>query len=166
LTQNGSKVGAAIRLPGSEIGGNAIEPNQRTTVTGLGGGRSGVYVSYLSGYPEAKRIDVIRLGARKPVLVATIGSGASGTTLAADPAGRLWVAFYHGTVDEAALYVSRSDRVGASKFAEPQRVPLPKGTTILWKVYISAQARRLDVLALLTVHGKIAYWAAQVASKS
>jgi hypothetical protein len=41
-------------------------------------------------------------------------------------------------------------------------VPLPKGTSTLWKVYLNAQAKRLDVLALLTVHGKLAYWSTQV----
>jgi hypothetical protein len=39
---------------------------------------------------------------------------------------------------------------------------LPAGTSELWKVYLSAQAGRVDVLALLTVHGKIAYWATQL----
>jgi len=33
---------------------------------------------------------------------------------------------------------------------------------VLWKVYLSAQSSRLDVLALLTVHGNIAYWTTQV----
>ena len=47
-----------------------------------------------------------------------------------------------------------------------ERVPLPKGATGLWAVYINAQASRLDVLALLTVDGKTAYWATQVAPAS
>jgi hypothetical protein len=161
LNQNGSKVGAAIRLPGSDTGGNAVQPNQRTTATGLGPGRSGVYVSYLSGYPDATHVDVIRLGSRAPVVAGTLTGGASGTTLAADPAGRLWVAWYRGTVGNPALFVRRAS-AGASKFGAVQQVPLPSGTSTLWKAYINAQAGRLDVLALLTVHGKTAYWATQV----
>jgi hypothetical protein len=161
LTQNGSKVGAAIRLPGSETGGNAIQPNQRTTATGLGPGKPGVYVSYLRGYPSPSQIDVIRLGSRAPVVAGTLTGGASGTTLAADPAGRLWVAWYRSTSGHSALFVRRA-AAAASQFGAVQRVPLPPGTADLWKAYINAQAGRLDVLALLTVHGKIAYWATQV----
>jgi hypothetical protein len=153
LGQNGSKIGAAMRLPGSDTDGDV---NQRTTATGLGPGRSGVYVSYLIGYPAPHRVDVVRLGSRTPVVVAKV-SGASGTTLAADPDGRLWVAWYGGL----ALFVRRAV-AGASRFGAVQQVPLPRDATALWKVYINAQAQRLDVLALLTVGGKTAYWATQV----
>jgi hypothetical protein len=58
--------------------------------------------------------------------------------------------------------VSRSRGTGASHFGPAQQVPLPKGTGFLWKVYINAQSRRLDVLALLTVGSKTAYYATQV----
>jgi hypothetical protein len=39
------------------------------------------------------------------------------------------------------------------------------GTTAVWKVYLSAQATKVDVLALVTLHGNnsdAAYWDAQV----
>jgi hypothetical protein len=41
----------------------------------------------------------------------------------------------------------------------------PAGTTAVWKVYLSAQATKVDVLALVTQHGSnsdAAYWDAQV----
>ncbi len=41
-------------------------------------------------------------------------------------------------------------------------MPLPKGTANVWKVYLRAQANKVDVLALLTLHGKTAYWTTQV----
>jgi hypothetical protein len=152
LKQNGSRVGAAVRLPGSDTTGNI---NQRPTAIGMGRGRPGVYVSYVIGYPFAHRVDVIRLGTRTPVVVAKV-SGASGSTLAADPEGRLWVAWYTGLE----LFVRRA-AAGASRFGPVQRVPLPKDA-ILWKVYINAQAKRLDVVALLSVGRTTAYWATQV----
>jgi hypothetical protein len=153
LSENGAKIGASVRLPGSDTDGNA---NQRTTATGMGPGRPGVYVSYLIGYPTPHRVDVVRLGTRTPIVVAKV-SAAAGCTLAADPAGRLWVAWYWGM----GLFVRRA-AAGASRFGAIQRVPLPSGATAVWKVYINAQAQRLDVLALLTVGGKTAYWATQV----
>jgi hypothetical protein len=160
LAQNGSKISTPIRMPGSNVGNNALEANQRTTATGLGHHLSGVYLTYLVGWPTATKVDLIRLGAKKPLTVTT-QSGMTGSTLAADPFGRLWVAWLRGNLDNNALFVRRAGS-GASKFGPQVRVPLPRGTSSLWKVYINAQAKRLDVLALLTVRGKTAYWATQV----
>jgi hypothetical protein len=42
------------------------------------------------------------------------------------------------------------------------KVRLPSGTARILKVYISAQAGKVDVLALLTRHGKTAWYATQV----
>lgn len=160
LAQNGSKVGTPIRMPGSNVGNDALSVNQRTTATGLGHHLPGVYLTYLVGWPTATKVNLIRLGAKKALTVTT-QSGMTGSTLAADPFGRLWVAWYRGNLDNNALFVRRAGSA-ASKFGRQVRVPLPRGTTDLWKVYINAQAKRLDVLALLTVRGKIAYWATQV----
>jgi len=84
-------------------------------------------------------------------------TGHTGSILAADPYGRLWVAWYR----PLALFVRRA-AAGASRFGAERRVPLPRGTTDLWKAYISAQAGRLDIVALLTVRGKLAFWTTQV----
>lgn len=156
LAQNGSKVGGPIRLPGSNVGNDAIAVNQRTTATGLGHGLAGVYVSYLNGWPTAHKVELIKLGAKKPTIIAT-QSGTQGSTLAADPFGRLWVAWYQGTT-----IFARRAASGATRFGPTVKLSLPKGTTTLWKIYINAQAKRLDVLALITVRGKIAYWATQL----
>jgi hypothetical protein len=164
LGQTGAKVRGPILLAGSDTGGNAIPDNQRTTAVGLGVGRPGVYVSYPSGYPVARSVDVIKLGSPTPIVLDHT-NGAVGSTLTADPAGRLWVAWYSGSFDNYALFVRRAAG-GASSFGPAQRVFLPPGTADLWKVYINAQAGRLDVLALLTVHGQTAYWATQVLSPS
>ena len=39
---------------------------------------------------------------------------------------------------------------------------LPAGVQNVWKVYISPQAKKLNVVALLKVKGKTAYWTTQV----
>lgn len=156
LTQNGSRVGSPIRMPGSNVGNAAIAVNQRTTATGLGDKLPGVYLTYLVGWPTATRVNLMRLGARRPLTVSA-QAGMMGSTLAADPFGRLWVAWYNGST----IFMRRAGSA-ASRFGPQVRLSLPRGTSTLWKIYINAQAKRLDVLALLTVRGKIAYWSTQV----
>jgi len=110
---------------------------------------------------------VYRFGSAKAVTVARVSrdSGTIGSTLAADHNGRLWVAWWGGKIGAPELFVSRSNAV-ASKFSRALRVPLPAGASALYRAYISAQSKRLDVLALLIVNGKIAYWTAQVRAPS
>lgn len=71
------------------------------------------------------------------------------------------MAWYTGDGARPGLFVRQSNN-SVRKFGRTVRVALPAGTTVVWKVYISAQASRLDVLALLTRHNKTAYWATQV----
>jgi hypothetical protein len=157
LEQNGHEVGGPFRLPGAK---NAAMMNQRTTAVGIGPGNAGVYVSYPSGNP-VKAVDLLRLGASKPVKVTTM-PGVMGTTLASDNAGHIWVAWYRGFGSGYQLFVRRT-AADAGPFGPVEQVSLPKDATTLWKAYISAQPDRLDIVALLTVDGKIAYWATQAA---
>ncbi len=156
LKPDGTRVGGPVQLPGSSTGGEALAVNHRTTATGLGHHLGGVYVTYLSGWPTARKVDLLRLGSAKPVAVSAL-TGTMGSTLAADPFGRLWVAWYRGS----SIYLRRAAS-GGSTFGKTVRVSAPAGAGTLWKVYISAQAKRVDVIALLTVRGKTAYWATQV----
>jgi hypothetical protein len=71
------------------------------------------------------------------------------------------VAWFRVIDNQPALFVRRA-RTGASDFGQAARVPVPRGTATITKVYTNAQARRLDVVALLTRHGKTAYWTTQV----
>lgn len=163
LTTAGKRSGAPILLPRSDVGGGPLVSNQRITATGLGGNRPGVYITYRSGPAVARDVELYRVGARSAVKIATFDDpqALSGSTLAADPFGRLWVAWFRGQNNSFALWVRRA-KTGASQFGQVKRLALPKGTSTVWKVYINAQAKRLDIVALLTVRGKIAYWATQV----
>jgi hypothetical protein len=157
LEQNGHEVGGSFRLPGSA---NASQMNQRTTAVGDGPGHAGVFVAYLSGTPVTKSVDLLRLGDSKPVTVTRM-SFVQGATLTSDSAGHIWVAWYRAFDGAYHLYVRRT-AADAGRFGGTEQIALPKDAT-LWKVYISAQPDRLDLVALLTVNGKIAYWATQAA---
>lgn len=163
LTAAGKRSGGPILLPGSDVGGSPLVINGRLTATGLGGSRPGVYVTYRNGSAGARDVELYRIGARNAVKIATFDDPQtlSGSTLAADAFGRLWVAWFRGQNSTFALWVRRA-KTGASQFGQVKRIGLPKGTSEVWKVYINAQARKLDIVALLTVRGKVAYWTTQV----
>lgn len=163
LTAVGRRAGASVKLPGSDIGGSVLVSNQRVTATGLGGNRPGVYVTYRTGHSAARDVVLYKIGAHRAVTVARLDAPqvGSGSTLAADSSGRLWLAWFRGEHNTVGLWVRRA-KIGASQFGQIKKIALPRGTSYIWKVYINAQARKLDVLALMTVRGKIAYWATQV----
>jgi hypothetical protein len=165
LASSGPAAGAAKLLPGSAAGGHVVVLSQRVGLTGRGKGRAGVYAVYLHGYPTARAFDLARLGPGGSVKVTTFGGltrTLTAATVTADPAGRLWLAWFHGHSPAPALFVRRSN-AAATAFGSVQRVPLPAGATDLWKVYLNAQPGRLDVLALLTTKdNKSAYWSTQV----
>ena len=100
LGQNGTASGARTLLPGSVAHGNTAVANQRIAVSGRGHGRSGVYVAYETGYPFALGVNVLRLGTRKTVRLASTSTADqfAGATVTADPAGGLWVAWYTGVL--------------------------------------------------------------------
>jgi hypothetical protein len=147
LTNSGTAAAAARLLPGSAASGHVVILSQRVAITSRGNNRAGVYVAYLHGYPTAQAFDLARLGPGGSVKVTTFG----GLTT-----------WFHGHSPAPALFVRRSNQT-ATAFGKVQRVPLPAGSTDLWKVYLNAQSGRLDVLALLTTKdNKSAYWSTQV----
>jgi hypothetical protein len=163
LATSGAAAGARQLLPGSVTKGSMLVLNQRIGITGRGHGRSGVYVAYVTGFPIGLHVELLKLGTPKPLTLAStgIGAGFADATVTADPAGGLWTAWYQGDGSPAALFVRQSNNA-VTKWSKAVRVALPAGTTTIFKVYISAQRSRLDVLALLTTRGKTAYWATQV----
>ena len=59
----------------------------------------------------------------------------------------------------------RVSNAAATAYGTVQRVALPPGTTTVWKVYVSAQATKIDILALATLRGNsrtTAYWHTQI----
>lgn len=161
LTQAGRAAGPAMRAPGSA--GTPILL-QRMTAVGRGKGRPGVYITYLSYRSDfARSVNLYRLGSNSALTVQKLPAinSIGLSMLAADPGGRIWVTWASTINGQAALFVRRSG-TAARTFDRVGRVRLPAGTGDIWRVYASANSRHLDVVALLTVHGKIAYWYTQV----
>jgi hypothetical protein len=149
LTRTGTASGAAIHLPGSSTGGNVVNSDQRIGLAGRGPGHPGVFAAYGSGYPSLRRVDVIRVGASHPMVVGSIGGlkTIGPVTVTADPKGRLWVAWVIISGSRPQLFVRRSNPA-VTRFGKTVRVPLPAGTQNVWKVYLNAGPKRVDVLAL------------------
>ena len=138
--------------------------SQRIGITGRGRGRPGVYALYAVGYPSPTALDLIKLGTSTPVKPASFGGFSeevAGDTVTAGPNGRLWATWFDGDGTPAQLFVRASGTTGLS-FGKTVKVKLPAATSRIYKVYTSAQAGRLDVVALLTTHNTTAYFATQV----
>ena len=163
LNQTGTNAGKAQLLPGTNTKGNTFPLNARIALTGRGHGRSGVYVAYLAGYPFALRVNLLKAGTRTAVKVASTDDAHQFACVAvsANSAGGLWLAWTNGDGANPGLTVRKSNNT-VREFGKPMRVTLPSGTSTIWKVYIKAVKSRLDVVALLTRHGRIAYYYTQV----
>jgi hypothetical protein len=163
LNQSGTNAGKAQLLPGTDSKGNTFPLNARIALTGRGHGRSGVYVAYLAGYPFGLRVNLLKAGSGKAVTVARTNSAHQFACVAvsANSAGALWLAWTNGDGSSPGLTVRKSNNA-VSKFGKAMRVALPSGTSTIWKVYVKAVKSRLDVVALLTRHNKIAYYYTQV----
>ena len=136
--------------------------------TGRGKGRRGVYVAYAQGAPVPHALVVDKAGSRTPVKIAGFHGFTEqlgGDTITADPRGRLLVVWFFGHGTKPALFVRRSN-LAATRYGSVKKIPLPPGTTTVWKVYANAQSGKLDILALVTRKGNdsgAAYWHTQVA---
>jgi hypothetical protein len=160
LTGDGHARGAAVRLPGSSTGGNVVAPDQRIGLAGRGP-RPGVFAAFGSGYPALHRVDVIKIGAKRPRVLASVGGTQSvgPVTVTADPAGRLWVAWVVISGGRPHLFARRSNPA-VTRFGKTVRVALPAGTQDVWKLYLNAGPSRVDVLALTSraTQKSAAYW--------
>jgi hypothetical protein len=165
LLASGLPAAPATHLPGSSVGGLSVLPAQRVATTGRGLGHAGVYAAYVHGYPSPHTLLVNRLGSGTTMTVATASGSEEigGAMLTADSAGRLVAAWFFGRGTRPALFVARSN-LAATKFGAAEKIPLPAGTNTVWKVYLNAQASKLEVLVLVSKSGNSnAYWSAQVA---
>jgi hypothetical protein len=164
LSKNAAS-GKAVRLPGTVTAGSVYPLSQRIGVTGRGKGRGGVFVLYGAGYPSYTSLDLIAAGAAKPVKLATFSGfteQVAGDTIAAGPDGRLWATWWDGAGTAPKLFVRATTKATNTAFGKTVKVSLPAGTSTIWRVYTSAQAGRLDVVALLSRGSNTAYWATQV----
>jgi hypothetical protein len=151
--------GAFSQAPGSattnDYGTNSISPTQRVAMAARAGG--GVYVAYGIGYPTVTAVRIWQVGT--PRFMDVPGSGdAAAISLAADPAGRLWVTF--GQKDRIKVVHTNTS---ATALGTVGSWGAPRGTVDLWKTTTSAAAGSLDVI--VTANGsnsKVNVWHTQV----
>jgi hypothetical protein len=158
LAQTGALVGKPVHLPGS-----ATLMNQRVAITADGHGRKGVYVLYGASSPFIRDLDLYRVGSRRPVRLALAPglTNIAGEAVTPAASGALWAAWFYGDGSTPELFVRLSNKA-VSKWGKVARIGLPSGLTNLWKIYISPEGSKLVILALITRHGKTAYWETQV----
>lgn len=167
----GAATGDASRMPGSFTRFNGADESsqeiQRTPIAGREGG--GVYVAYSSGYPTTLRILVWRIGADAPVVVVRHGSRAlSNPAIAADPEGRLWVAWSQSDPNGVPVIFARRSNTDGTRFGRTVRAGSPKvlgDCNSIFSVTAAAQSEVLDVVANFAdgcSGGKVAFWHTQM----
>ncbi|MDQ3981630.1 MAG: hypothetical protein M3271_02995 [Actinomycetota bacterium] len=167
---SGQAVGAPTRMPGSFTMYNGAEESsqeiQRTPVAAREGG--GVYVAYSSGYPATLRILLWKVGTSTPLVIARHGSNElSDPTVAADPNGRLWVAWsQRNAAGETVTFARRSNPAGTRFGATVRAQPPDLGDcNFLYTLTADAQSGLLDVVGNFAdgcSGGRVAFWHTQM----
>jgi hypothetical protein len=158
---SGAPVGGVVRLPGSTTDYQGTtnstcvlesEVSRREPLVARVGG--GFYVAGMGGYPTLDRVFVWRLDASgspvsRLVAAAVRNVPHSEPAIAAAPDGRIWVAWLQpiGTGGRA-IVARRSNRAG-TVLGAPVTAPAPPGGIGVGTVNLSAQADRVDVVAIL-----------------
>jgi hypothetical protein len=167
----GQATGSPARMPGSFTSYNGADESsqeiQRTPIAAREGG--GVFTAYSSGYPTTLRILAWRIGSANPIVVARHGSRElSNPAIAADPEGRLWVAWSQNDANGVpVVYARRSDPDGTG-FGRTVKARSPKALgdcNSLFSITAAAQSGVLDVIANFTdgcSGGQVAFWHTQL----
>jgi hypothetical protein len=162
---SGAPLGAPAAVPGSQVGGESAPPMTRVAVTGRGS-RPGVFVAIAAGYPVAQKVLVWHVGSPASVALVDGDNTIRDVAIAADPAGRLWVAWTTNPGNgPMQLFAARSDATGTT-FGAPVAIALPDGADNSWALDGSAQGRVLDVVGTFSPGpgaSGAAIWHAQVA---
>ena len=136
VNPDGSPLGAPLNMPGT--GNMSVGQLARTPIVARPGG--GVYVAYPTGYPSQNQVRVWAVGSPKTTLLARTG-GDSVATIAADPNGRLWVAWRKG----AKVFARRSN-AKATEWGATVAAGAPKGAASLYHLDANATGKALDLL--------------------
>lgn len=167
----GAVTGSPSRMPGSFTLYNGSEESsqeiQRTPIVAREGG--GVFVAYSSGYPTTGRILLWEVGAAEPIVIARHGSRElSNPALAADPEGRLWVAWsQNNAAGVPVVFARRSDEAG-TRFGATVAARSPRALgdcNSLFSITPAAQPVVLDVIANFADGcngGLVAFWHTQL----
>jgi hypothetical protein len=167
----GQPTGTPARMPGSFTNYAGSEESsqeiQRTPIAGREGG--GVFTAYSSGYPTTLRILLWEIGSGEPLVVARHGSRElSNPALAADPEGRLWVAWSQNAANGVPVVFARRSNEEGTRFGGVVKARAPRALgdcNSLFSVTTAAQDDVLDVIANFTdgcSGGDVAFWHTQL----
>jgi hypothetical protein len=162
---SGQPIGSVMQMPSvNETPPGSVSSydvsDTRMPMTGRPG-FDGVWVGHQGGYQPAHSMLVWKIGDDFPITAGIPGPTAHSTpAIASDDNGRLWVGF----TARGRLYIKHSnidpDRL---IFGSPAILRVPRGTTAITDLKISAQDHLLDVVAVLdTASGAPAIWHTQV----
>jgi len=137
----GAPLGSAANMPGT--GNMRVGMIGRTPLVARVGG--GFYVAYATGYPALNRIRLWKVGAAGVALIASTNRvGNTTATVAADPQGRLWVAWTNVAGGSPHVFARRSNR-SATVFGATVDAGRPAQTSSIYKLDGNATAGALDV---------------------
>jgi hypothetical protein len=167
----GQATGSPTRMPGSftNYAGSdeSSQEIQRTPIAAREGG--GVYTAYSSGYPTTLRILAWEIGSADPVVVARHGSRPlSNPAIAADPDGRLWVAWSQNDSNGVPVVFARRSNLEGTRFGGTVKARAPKALgdcNSLYSITAAAQSRVLDIIGNFTdgcTGGDVAFWHTQM----
>ena len=139
----GAPVGSPVLMPGSvtSFQGNdeSIGILGRTPITGRPG-KPGVWMAYTSGYPSATKVLVWKVGdASSTTLVDTKDVGIRQVAIAADPDGRIIVAWGEDTGGAGKLFV-RVSTPDVGTWGPAFEIDPPTGFQSAWALQASAQS--------------------------
>jgi hypothetical protein len=113
----------------------------RTPITGRPG-RPGVWMAYPVGYPSMKKLLLWKVGDAGTTTLADLPNEIRHVSLAADPDGRLVVAYSEATGDAGKIFV-RVSNTSVSAWGRAFEIAPPKQATTAWDLQASAQSGAL-----------------------
>jgi len=146
VAADGTPAGGPINMPAT-ANMNVGQLSRTPIVARLAGG--GFYVAYGTGYPTQNRIRVWRVGASNAPLIARSQVN-SVVALAADPNGRLWVAWTDSFSGVTRVVARRSNRT-ATVFGAAVNAGRARRASAAYDLDASATAGALDLFALFGI---------------
>jgi hypothetical protein len=139
---SGAPAGALFNMPGTS--NMSVGMIGRTPLVARPGG--GFYVAYPTGYPAMTRIMLWRVGGGTSLVSKVSRSGSPTVTLAADPNGRLWIAWTKTVNASPHVFVRRTNRA-ASNYGAVVDAGRAKNAGSIYRLVASATASALDLFA-------------------
>jgi hypothetical protein len=160
IAANGTPMSPAGRMPGTEHASAAMPG--RTPVAARVGGK--VFVVYAVGSRSSKRILLWSVGSRSARTIAR-ASGDAVAAVAADGAGRVWVAWTTRSGGRDRVLARRSD-AKVSHFGDTVDAGRPPGGAVARALDVSPAGGDLDVLAGYSTRGssRATTWYSRVAA--